>query len=356
MSAGSSSSAPQPRVLARSLRLWLHALLGLAVTAAPLHPRRCGNTHQPDSDCNNWAAKGECNNNPGFMKQACALACDSCGWVDNRCADRAGQPPAKRNHEIQSTFERAVTFEEFGPRIHSRPPHGPWIITFDNFVTDDEAAAFIDSTDQHFKRSLAGDMVSPVRTSQQAWCQYGIAPDCVDHPLVHRVHDRVVNVTGVPKVNAEFFQVLRYEPGQFYKTHHDQNTDPDSLAGVRLFTFFIYLQSPEAGGETFFPIPNVTIQPKKGSALLWPNVRDNDVRLADMRTEHEAVAPTAGRKFSANLWLHMYDFRGPNMKGCDMGRRVAHSNADVEHGGTGIASSSGSSEEQPDDDEAKYEL
>ena len=105
-------------------------------------------------------------------------------------------------------------------------------MTFDNFISDEEADAFITSTAHHFERSLAGDMVSPVRTSQQAWFQYGIAPDCVDHPLVNRVHERVVNVTGVPKPNAEFFQVLKYEPGQFYKVHHDQNTDPLSLAGL----------------------------------------------------------------------------------------------------------------------------
>lgn len=187
----------------------------------------------------------------------------------------------------------------------------------------------------------------------------------VDHPLVNRVHERVVNVTGVPKPNAEFFQVLRYEPGQFYKTHHDQNTDPDSLSGVRLFTFFIYLHTPEGGGQTFFPHPNVTIQPKKGSALLWPNVRDADVRIADMRTEHEAKPPTAGLKFSANLWLHQYDFRSPNVRGCDMGRRVAARAASVlaERGEKFDADADDDDEIDDDDDDdddseeqPKYEL
>jgi len=297
------------------------------VVAAPLTARsskNCQNAHTSDAECQTWADAGECDKNVGFMKQQCAKACDSCGWTDDRCSDRSGQQPTKRNGDIDATFERAVAeFGEFGPRVHSRPPQGPWIITFDNFVTDDEAEAFITTTDHHFKRSLAGDMVSPVRTSQQAWCQYGIAPECVEHPLVNRVHERVVNVTGVPKPNGEFFQVLRYEPGQFYKVHHDQNTDPDSLAGVRLFTFFIYLHTPDGGGHTYFPNVNVTIEPRKGSALLWPNVKNSDVRVADMRTEHEAKPPTHGLKFSANLWLHQYDFRGPNTRGCDLGKRVS---------------------------------
>ena len=258
-------------------------------------------------------------------------------------------------------------------------------MTFDKFISDEEADSFISTTAHHFKRSLAGDMVSPVRTSQQAWCQYGIAPDCVNHPLVNRVHERVVNITGVPKPNAEFFQVLKYEPGQFCecfaqflflrslslsqrkaqlhacrvcaraqkptrlpkgrclssfsiwfaegapnssrvanadKTHHDQNSDAKSLAGVRLFTFFIYLHTPESGGQTFFPSLNISIEPKRGAALLWPNVKDSNLHAADMRTEHEAKPPLAGQKFSANLWLHQYDFRGPNVRGCDLGKRL----------------------------------
>ena len=115
------------------------------------------------------------------------------------------------------------------------------------------------------------------------------------------------------------------QPGQFYRTHHDQNTDPHSLAGVRLFTFFIYLHTPEAGGQTYFPNLNISVEPRRGSALLWPNVRDDNLHTSDMRTEHEAKPPTLGRKFSANLWLHMYDFRGPNVHGCDLGKRYRSS-------------------------------
>ena len=280
------------------------------------------------------------------MKHQCAVACDTCGWEDTYCTVPVDVTPAKsRPGDIGRTFERARTFVEFAPTVHSSPATtgGPWVMTFDNFISDEEADAFITSTAHHFERSLAGDMVSPVRTSQQAWCQYGIAPDCVDHPLVNRVHERVVNVTGVPKPNAEFFQVLKYEPGQFYKVHHDQNTDPLSLAGVRLFTFFIYLHTPEAGGQTYFPTLNITVEPRRGSALLWPNVRDDDLHAADMRTEHEAKPPTAGRKYSSNLWLHMYDFRGPNVHGCNMGHRVRTQSARPEGnagapGGTGAAS------------------
>lgn len=268
----------------------------------------CINKHEL---CTSWASSGECETNPGYMKVECAPACNSCGWVDAYCNER-NNGPAKTEGGITRMFQRAAQMIELGATVHSSDP---WIMTFDNFLQEGEAEGFLETTVNHFERSLAGDVVSPVRTSQQAWCQM---PQCVDDRRVNTVHERVVNVTGIPKENAEFFQVLHYEPGQFYKTHHDQNTHPDSLSGVRLFTFFIYLHAPESGGQTHFPNLNLTIQPVKGRAILWPNVYDHDLREPDLRTEHEAMPPILGSKYSANLWLHQHDFRGPNTHGCDL--------------------------------------
>ena len=121
--------------------------------------------------------------------------------------------------------------------------------------------------------------------------------------------------------------------------------------GVRLFTFFIYLQDVGlVGGATHFPNLNITIKPKAGSALLWPNVRDGDLRMADMRTEHEAQPPIEGIKYSANLWLHQYDFRGPNTHGCDLGKRVKRRGR-----AAGLPPAEGD-EEDVDDSESKFEL
>lgn len=405
-------------------------LLLTAVTGASLRPTArqlykldgtetdasCKNEHTSDAECDLWASKGECDANPGFMRRNCGRSCVSCGWVDSYCSDlvHSAMPAKTGQGAITATFEHALTRTEYGPTVHSSPETtgGPWVMTFSNFLEEGEAEAFISSTAHHFSRSLAGDVVSPVRTSQQAWCQ--VEP-CVSHPLVKRVEARVANLTGVPAPNAEFTQVLRYEhgraveeprgplvgrsapprpipvaaetlaaavhpqcatsavssrarppsgapwktlssftthrPGQFYKTHHDQNAHADSLMGVRLFTFFIYLQDEGlVGGATHFPNLNITIKPKAGSALLWPNVRDGDLRMADMRTEHEAQPPIEGIKYSANLWLHQYDFRGPNTHGCDLGKHVKRRGR-----AAGLPPAEGD-EEDVDDSESKFEL
>jgi Rps23 Pro-64 3,4-dihydroxylase Tpa1-like proline 4-hydroxylase len=33
--------------------------------------------------------------------------------------------------------------------------------------------------------------------------------------------DRMANITGIPEVNQEHLQLLRYEVGQYYQTHND---------------------------------------------------------------------------------------------------------------------------------------
>ena len=81
-------------------------------------------------------------------------------------------------------------------------------------------------------------------------------------------------------------------------------------------------------------------------------MRDDNLQVADMRTEHEALPPLEGLKYSANLWLHQYDFRGPNTHGCDLGQRVKRPGR-----GVGLPSSEEEEREGLDDDgEAKIEL
>ena len=56
----------------------------------------------------------------------------------------------------------------------------------------------------------------------------------------------------LPQTYTEHLQVLRYEPGQFYKQHHDQNSPMDAPYGPRVFTFFTYLSNVTSGGGTKF--------------------------------------------------------------------------------------------------------
>ena len=70
--------------------------------------------------------------------------------------------------------------------------------------------------------------------------------------------------------------------------------------GVRMMTFFVYLQDVEQGGETYFPHLNLTFTPKLGRVLIWPNVQNENPHAMDWRTEHAALPVKKGIKYAVN--------------------------------------------------------
>ena len=102
-----------------------------------------------------------------------------------------------------------------------------------------------------------------------------------DSPSIRR------DVPSFSADNQEKWQVLRYEPGQQYTAHFDAcNEDTkefhDCVAneenkgwGKRVYTFFIYLNDVEEGGETYFPLLDKGFKPKKATAILWNNLTDD---------------------------------------------------------------------------------
>jgi prolyl 4-hydroxylase len=86
--------------------------------------------------------------------------------------------------------------------------------------------------------------------------------------------------------------------------------------GPRILTFFLYLSDVDEGGETGFPQLNLYVKPQKGKALLWPSVLNDNLERQDGRTHHEARPVISGVKLAANQWIHLYDFKKPNLWGC----------------------------------------
>jgi hypothetical protein len=292
-----------------------------------------------DPMCEQWAAAGECQTNVGFMRSSCAKSCgSSCTGKGAVCARPPGTRAFVGPHGIEESMQRILRdFPQYDPVAISRPdgprpasPNvragtvAPWIITLRNFLSEAEVDNFISTCSSHFDRSLAGDQVSPVRTSRQCWC----ADDngCGRSALARLVEERVRNVTNVPSAAyMEPFQVLKYEPGQFYKVHHDQNSGWFTPQGVRVFTFFMYLSTVEEGGGTRFADLNLTVPAVKGTAVLWPSVTSADPSSDEPNTNHEGLPPVRGVKYAANAWIHNYDYRTPAKKNCVLSHRNTHS-------------------------------
>ncbi|KAL3784812.1 hypothetical protein HJC23_013852 [Cyclotella cryptica] len=302
--------------------------------------RECRNKHVR---CSEWALNDECDKNPAYMKQNCAPACKSCDYV-LEMHEKCKLVPDSSLDAIQpggmnQLFERMVRASAqmgFDPKVWSRPLKrydgdvsscetditnpcntfdGPWVITMENFVSDDEIRILLDwGSRMTYERSQAGDMVTDTRTSSHSWC----TDECYHDPNVAIIRQRIADVTGIPYANYECLQLLKYEVGQFYKAHDDHITEHNQQShGPRLLTFFIYFNEVAKGGGTQFPkLNNMTITPKKGRVLVWPSIVDDVNWSTENRTTHEALEVEQGRKFAANAWIHMRDFQAPFSIGC----------------------------------------
>lgn len=233
--------------------------------------------------------------------------------------------------DIENTF-RKLTSEPFTSRyqvdVLSSPAStgGPWIITIDGAISQEEAQTLIDAgTDIGYDRSVTTKgnfhlddgfrrpQVSQARTSSTAWCR----EDCMEDPQIYDVIERISNWVGIPSTNAEQLQFLKYSLGQRYDVHHDMIPDDvDAPQGPRVMTAYIYLSDVAAGGGTQFDKLGITVEPKQGRVLLWPSVLDSDLRRVDVRTSHAALPVEAGLKYGANAWYHLSDFKTTRANGC----------------------------------------
>jgi len=281
----------------------------------PASCQRCQSAHCHDKNvgCAHWAAEGECRTNHDYMLAECAFSCKVCDVnFKAECRRDPTMAPAATAGTIDATFELALKrFPHLKPRVLHREP---WIVEFQEFLTPHETDHVLKTAGHSFERSLAGDGVTPVRTSSTSWCN---VETCLRDTLFQTVRARISNITRVPWQNAEHLQVLRYHPGQFYREHHDQNSPQYSAWGPRLYTFFMYLSDVEAGGETRFTKLNLTVAPKKGSAILWPSVLSSDPWTTEELTYHEARTVDKGVKYAANFWIHMFEFQQALVRGCD---------------------------------------
>ena len=64
---------------------------------------------------------------------------------------------------------------------------------------------------------------------------------------------------------------------------------------------FVYLKSPDDGGETYFPNLNKKIKPVEGTAILWTNC-DSNKQIYD-ESLHAGLPVKKGCKIGMNLWF-----------------------------------------------------
>ena len=69
--------------------------------------------------------------------------------------------------------------------------------------------------------------------------------------------------------------------------------------GHRIATWLFYESDVEQGGATVFQKKGISLWPKKGSAVIWYNLKKSGE--GDLNTRHAACPVLAGTKWGKNL-------------------------------------------------------
>lgn len=129
----------------------------------------------------------------------------------------------------------------------------------------------------------------------------------LSHPLVVRLEERIGAVMGIQAELGESVQGQRYRVGQQFKPHFDYFHPTEAYwphaektGGQRTWTAMLFLNEPEAGGQTCFPEVGVSIRPRAGNLLVWNNLTAagelNPLAL------HQGRPVEAGVKYVVTKW------------------------------------------------------
>jgi prolyl 4-hydroxylase len=185
----------------------------------------------------------------------------------------------------------------------------PEIVLFNDFMSDEECDALITlAKDKTLSPSTVVDPKSgkgeviKARSSEGTFFQRG------ENTLVQKLEKRISQLMNSPIENGEGIQVLHYLPGAEYRPHFDyfpanQTGSASHLnsGGQRTATLVMYLNDVENGGETYFPDANLSVTPKKGSAVYFAYF--NSQGQIDKATLHGGNPVLAGEKWIATKWV-----------------------------------------------------
>jgi prolyl 4-hydroxylase len=136
-------------------------------------------------------------------------------------------------------------------------------------------------------------IANPIRTSDSA-----ALPFADESPAIHALNRRIANASATHVSHGEPLQILRYRPGQQYRSHSDALPQGGNQ---RVLTMLVYLNEDYGGGETHFFANGLSVSGKTGDGLLFRNVTADG--RPDPKATHAGNPVIKGTKFIASRWI-----------------------------------------------------
>jgi len=190
-------------------------------------------------------------------------------------------------------------------RIHVENSHGLEMFTIPQFLTNEECDHIVRLTETGSTRSsVAGTGSQSIKYDEGRTSSTAVLLDT--DPIVSQVNQKMYTELGIEAPYSEPTQGQIYEVGQEFR-HHQDAFGKDAYhnhclsSGQRTWTFMIYLNDVEEGGETDFPTLQKTITPVKGTAVVWKN--SNGTGSENPAALHAGLPVKQGRKVIITKWF-----------------------------------------------------
>lgn len=184
------------------------------------------------------------------------------------------------------------------------------LYTLNNFLSVTDCCTLIEAIRVTAQPSTVADkedkgVQSKTRISQTADLS------CLPLEYLNSLDQKICGTLGLPTNLGELNQAQMYKTGEFYKPHFDFFR-PDrklydtytSWMGQRTWTFMVYLNDVQIGGETHFPRIGLKIKPKQGMAVIWNNLTKQG--RPNYKTLHEALPPKSNTKYVLTKWFRSW--------------------------------------------------
>ncbi|KAL1448714.1 hypothetical protein WDU94_003639, partial [Cyamophila willieti] len=168
----------------------------------------------------------------------------------------------------------------------------PEILLFHDILTENQIEAIKISAAPHMTRStvlsatndeMADPKVSNIRLTHHS------SLTRTDTKLEDQVRLLTQDVTGLDTAGYETLAINIYGIGGYYTYHMDSSANE---ARKRSATMLYYLSDVQLGGATIFPYFNLTVEPRKGTAIFWYNMHASG--SMDYRMTHSACPVLVG--------------------------------------------------------------
>jgi prolyl 4-hydroxylase len=178
------------------------------------------------------------------------------------------------------------------------------LFTAENFLAPRECRDLIEIMQGHLRTSTITVADEPDKLFRRSkTCDLSF----IDHPAVRRLDSRICAAMNIDPGLAEPTQGQYYDVDDEFKPHTDyfEAYELEKFCtpawGQRSWTFMMYLNEPEGGGETAFTHLGFSIRPKTGRAVIWNSLHPDG--RPNPNTMHHGMPVTGGCKSIITKWF-----------------------------------------------------